>query len=161
MKPRARRRLMETQRASEISAAVGGSPGALQHSALVTVPPERVAEACALVVLDGQYYHLTTITGLDEGEVITIFYHFWRGESFITIKTSVPKANPRLASVSNSLPSALLYEAEVMDMLGVVFEGNPFAGRKLLLPDSYPPQAPPPLRKEADPEKIRKMMGLE
>jgi len=152
---------LEAERASEISAAVGGQVGALHHSALVTVAPERVLEACKLVVEDGQFYHLSTITGVDEGETISIFYHFWKGGGFITVKTSVPKSNPRLPSVSPSLPAALFYEAEVMDMLGVLFEGNPLVGRKLLLPDAYPPQAPPPLRKEADPEKIRKMMGLE
>jgi NADH:ubiquinone oxidoreductase subunit C len=152
---------LETDRVSEISAAVGGQVGTLHHSSLVTVARERVLEACMLVVEDGQFYHLSTITGLDEGETIAIFYHFWKGTGFITVKTSVPKADPRVPSVSASLPSALFYEAEVMDMLGVVFEGNAMVGKKLLLPDAYPPQAPPPLRKEADPEKIRKMMGLE
>ncbi len=152
---------METERLSEVSAAVGGQIGALQHSGLVTVAPERVCEACMMVVRDGQFYHLSTITGVDEGDSVAIFYHFWKGGGFLTVKTSVPKASPRLPSVSLSLPAALFYEAEVMDMLGVVFEGNPMVGRKLLLPDAYPPQAPPPLRKEADPEKIRRMMGLE
>ncbi|HUI01028.1 MAG TPA: NADH-quinone oxidoreductase subunit C [Nitrososphaerales archaeon] len=152
---------METERAARISAAVGGQVGSLRHSALVTVAPDRVVEACKLVVEDGQYYHLSTITGIDEGENISVLYHFWKGGGFVTVKTSVPKSNPRLPSVSASLPAALFYEAEVMDMLGVVFEGNPRMGTKLLLPDAYPPEAPPPLRKEADPEKIRKMMGLE
>jgi len=152
---------LETDRVSKISAAVGGQAGTLRHSSLLTVATERVLEACILVVEDGQFYHLSTITGLDEGETIAVFYHFWKGNGFITVKTSVPKADPKLPSVSASLPSALFYEAEVMDMLGVVFEGNPMVGKKLLLPDAYPPQAPPPLRKEADPEKIRKMMGLE
>jgi len=152
---------LETDRVSKISAAVGDHAGTLRHSSLLTVAPERVLEACMLVVEDGQFYHLSTITGLDEGETIDVFYHFWKGNGFITVKTSVPKADPKLPSVSASLPSALFYEAEVMDMLGVVFEGNPMVGKKLLLPDAYPPQAPPPLRKEADPEKIRKMMGLE
>lgn len=152
---------METDRVSKISTALGAQVAAMRHSSLLTVPPERVQEACTLVVEDGQFYHLATITGLDEGETLAIFYHFWKGSSFITIKTSVPKANPKLPSVSGSLPSAVFYEAEIMDMLGVVFDGNPMVGKKLLLPDAYPPEAPPILRKEADPEKIRKMMGLE
>lgn len=152
---------METEKASEISAVVGGQLGTMRHSVLLTVAPERLVETCKLVVADGQLYHLTTVTGLDGGEAFEIFYHFWKGSAFLTVKTSVPKADPRLPSVSGSLPAALFYEAEVMDMLGVVFEGNPMVGKKLLLPDSYPPEAPPPLRKDADPEKIRRMMGLE
>jgi len=63
--------------------------------------------------------------------------------------------------VSEFIPSATLYEAEIQDLLGVAFEGNPYLGKKLLLPDDYPPDATPPLRKDADPEKIRKMMKLE
>ncbi len=88
-------------------------------------------------------------------------YHFWRGKVFITVKTDVPKSRPHIPTISSVLPSSLLYEAEVKDLLGVTFDGNPLMGTRLLLPDIYPEDAPPPLTKEADPEKIRKMMELE
>ena len=68
---------------------------------------------------------------------------------------------PSIPSVTGALPAATLYESEVADLFGVRFEGNPVTGRKLLLPDTYPKDAPPPMTKEANPEKIRKMMGLE
>lgn len=152
---------MESELASRISAALGGAASSSRSSEYVTVEPSKVVEACKLVAAEGDFYHLTTITGVDDGESIGLLYHFWRGKEFLTVKTSVPKANPTLPSISADLPVAIFYEAEVMDMLGVVFEGNPMVGKKLLLPDVYPPEAPPPLRREADPEKIRRMMGLE
>ncbi len=130
-------------------------------STVLAVSPAKVAEACRGVSALPGLYHLSTITGMDLGEEIALLYHFWEGRRFVQVRTQVPKADPRLPSVSSLIPSATLYEAEIQDLLGVVFEGNPYVGKKLLLPDSYPPEAPPPLRKDADPEKIRKMMELE
>lgn len=127
----------------------------------VTVPPDEVLAACKSVSSMPGLYHLTTITGLDLGEEIGLLYQFWQGRRFVVVRTSVPKTNPKMQSISESLASATLYEAEIQDLLGVSFEGNPYSGKKLLLPDNYPAAAPPPLRKEADPEKIRKMMELE
>jgi len=113
------------------------------------------------LVESGEFYHLSTITGLDEGQSIAVLYHFWRGKEFVTVKTSVPKENPRLQSVIQEVPAAIFYEAEVADLLGVTFRGNPLGGGGLLLPPNYPASEPRPLRKEADPEKIRKMMRHE
>lgn len=134
----------------------------IKKSTILLVTPDKLRDACKLITSElPEFYHLTTVTGVDEGSTIDVFYHFWHGREFLSIKTSVPKENPVLDSLSDLLPSSQLYEAEVKDLLGVFFKGNPSMDRRLLLPDSYPSQAPPPLRKEADPEKIRKMMELE
>ncbi len=146
---------------SNLSQSLGGTLSEIRKSSVITVDPRSVKEACRLISGSSDLYHISTITGVDEGETVSLYYHFWKDEQFLTIKTQVPKSNPRLESASGVLPAATLYEAEVKDLLGVIFEGNPFMEGKLLLPDNYPPDAPPPLRKEADPEKIRKMMGLE
>lgn len=152
---------VETDRVTKISVPVDAAVSRVRNSTVLTIKPERIIEACKLVVEDGEFYHLTTITALDEGQVITLFYQFWRGREFISLKTSVPKTNATLQSVVGPIPAAVFYEAEIMDLFGVVFEGNPMVGKRLLLPDNYPPDAPPPLRKEADPAKIRRSMGLE
>ena len=156
-----RERSMEKDRISKLSGALDAPVSQVRNSTVVTVKPEQIIEACKLVIEDGEFYHLTTITGLDEGEAITLFYHFWRGKEFINIKTSVPKSNASLPSVTGVLPAAVLYEAEISDLLGVTFVGNPLAGKRLLLPDNFPEGAPPPLRKESDPKQLRKMMDLE
>ncbi len=133
-----------------------------RKSTILTVCPDRIRDAFRIFKQEmPDYYHLSTISGYDDGAMITVIYHFWKGKEFLSIKTSVPKQDSTIDSISDIVPAALLYEAEVKDLLGVKFEGNPVCRQKLILPDSYPAEAPPPLRKEADPAKIRKMMGLE
>ncbi len=55
-----------------------------------------------------QFAHLTTITGLDEGENLSFIYHL-AGDSGIvlSIKTSVPKVNPVLRSVTPFFPGQI------------------------------------------------------
>lgn len=131
-------------------------------STVLTLSSGKIREACNIMVTEmPEFYHLTTITGIDTGNTIELYYHFWKDREFLSIKTSVPKENPVLDSLSDLLPSSLLYEAEVKDLLGVSFKGNPLMDRRLLLPDDYPSTAPPPLRKEAKADEIRKMMELE
>ncbi len=152
---------MSNEELARLAAGLGGSLATRPKSVELTVAPGRVLEACKSVSSMPGLYHLTTITGLDLGEEIGLLYQFWQGRGFVVVRTAVPKANPKIQSISGSLASATLYEAEIQDLLGVSFEGNPYLGKKLLLPDNYPADAPPPLRKEADPDKIRKMMELE
>jgi NADH:ubiquinone oxidoreductase subunit C len=127
----------------------------------IGVKRESVPEVCKRVAALPGLYHLTTITGVDVGQEIELLYQFWKEKRFVVVKTRVPKSDAHLPTVSNILPASVLYEAEIKDLLGVQFDGNRLMGTKLLLPDVYPADAPPPLTKEADPEKIRKMMELE
>lgn len=152
---------MEKETMDRIAGEVGGSVAVSENQAVLTVEPGQLVRACSLISSEPGLYHLSTVTGTDEGEEIELMYHFWKGREFFTVRTALKKDSPTVETVSTALPSALLYEAEVHDMLGVVFQGNPLMGKKLLLPDNYPPDAPPPLRKEANPEEIRRMMGLE
>jgi len=144
-----------------IAASLEGQVSKGKKYQLISVKPQRVVEACKAVSALPGFYHLSTITALDLGKEISVYYHFWRGREFFAVRANVSKDNPSIPSVTAVLPSATLYEAEVADLFGVRFEGNPMTGRKLLLPDTYPKDAPPPMTREADPEKIRKMMGLE
>jgi membrane-bound hydrogenase subunit beta len=153
---------MDNSRLQETLAKTGAQVTSSRNSIVLAVTPDRVKDVCKLITSElPEFYHLSTITGVDTGASIDLYYHFWEGKEFLSVKTTVPKENPVLDSISDLLASSLLYEAEVKDLLGVSFNGNPLMDRKLLLPDTYPVGAPPPLRKEADPEKIRKMMGLE
>jgi F420H2:quinone oxidoreductase subunit B/C len=146
---------------AQAAAKLGAKVSVVGKSDLIEVGRADVVRACEAVASIPGMYHLTTITGVDEGDEIVLLYHFWQGRRFVTVKTRVPKKSPTVSSIVRSLPSATLYEAEIRDMLGVTFDGNPYSGKKLLLPDNYPEDAPPPLTKEADPEKIRRMLELE
>jgi NADH:ubiquinone oxidoreductase subunit C len=105
--------------------------------------------------------HLSTITGIDQGQNIGVIYHFWYERNTIHVKTFVPKTNSTALSIVDILPGAILYEMEIHDMFGVTFTGNPWMDKKLLLPDTWPADLPPPLLKIAKPSEIRKRLGLE
>ena len=152
---------MSSEELKELASRFGVSIEKGVHSLVISVPRERAKEACAAVAALPGLYHLSTITAVDTGDAIELLYHFWKGRSFVAIKTELTKERPDVDSISGLLASATLYEAEIQDLFGVRFAGNPYAGRRLLLPDSYPDDAPPPLRVEADPEKIRRLMELE
>jgi NADH:ubiquinone oxidoreductase subunit C len=140
---------------------LGGSVAAGPKTTILSVTSDKVVDACKGVASLPGWYHLSTITGMDLGEDIAILYHFWQGKRFLQVRTQVPKSAPRLKSITGDLAAGIIYEAEIQDVLGVAFEGNPFLGKRLILPDAYPADAPPPLRKGTDPHKIKRMMELE
>ena len=92
------------------------------------------------------FKHLSAITGIDIGSKIEVIYHLIRGDLLLSLKVKTLKKNPVLPSIVKLIPGAILYEREVHDLFGVVFEGNPDLS-PLLLPDEWPSDVYP-LRKE-------------
>jgi len=90
--------------------------------------------------------HLSTISGVDKGETFEILYHFASPVVGLTVRTEVPRAEPRFASICPVIPGAILYERELQEMFGVTVEGIP-DGRRLNLPDDWP-DGQYPLRKD-------------
>jgi Ni,Fe-hydrogenase III component G len=90
--------------------------------------------------------YLATISGLDKGEAFELLYHFASPAASITVRTSVLRAEPRLASICAVIPGAIFYEREIQEMFGVVMEGIPDP-RRLNLPDDWP-DGVFPLRKD-------------
>jgi NADH:ubiquinone oxidoreductase subunit C len=152
---------LSSEELTPLASRLGGTVTAGPKTTVLQVPPDRVVDACKSVSALPGWYHLSTITGMDLGQDIAILYHFWQGKRFIQVRTQVPKSSPRLQSITGELASGTIYEAEIQDVLGVAFEGNPFLGKRIILPDAYPIDAPPPLQKGTDPHKIKKMMELE
>ena len=101
------------------------------------------------------FEHLITITGVDRGEEIELIYHLSNSKGGVFHLSTTVRKHGTAPSISDIVPGAYIYEMEVHDMLGVLFEGNPWMRYKLLLPDCYPLDEPPPLWKEADPNRIR------
>lgn len=152
---------MSSEEIESLARKLKGKTSKSMNSTVILVDPARVLDACLSVASFEGFYHLTTITAVDIWEDIELTYHFWKGRSFVSVRTKVSKKKPEIQSIAASLPSAVLYEAEIRDLFGVTFVGNPYTGKRLLLPDDYPDDLPPPLRAEADPETIRKRMKLE
>ena len=107
---------------------------------------ERYLEALT-ALRDNDLKHLTTITGVDRGDVIEIIYHIHCGESLLNLKLALPKTDLEIETVTDIFPGAILYERDLMEMLGVRVKGHPDP-RRLFLPDDWP-KGVYPLRKEA------------
>jgi NADH-quinone oxidoreductase subunit C len=127
----------------------------------IEITQDKLKTFVGHLVNDLHVRHLMTITGLDVGQNLIIIYHFSLERDRINVRTSVPKTNPSALSIVDIVPGAILYEMELHDMFGIEFVGNPWKDQKLLLPDEWPDDLPPPLLKTTKAEQIRKRLGLE
>jgi Ni,Fe-hydrogenase III component G len=80
--------------------------------------------------------HLSTITGLDDGDAIEIIYHFVVDGVLINMRTRVSRSDSAVETVTPVLPAADSFERELHDLLGVMFLGRESTPR-LVLPDEW------------------------
>lgn len=118
---------------------------ALRRVFLTVAPADLRASVQALKTGLDQWY-LSTVSGVDRGDVYEILYHFGDTAGSITVRTSIPKSDPRLPSICAVIPGAILYERELQDMFGIVVDDIPDP-RNLLMPDGWPENSFP-LRKD-------------
>ena len=105
--------------------------------------------ACIEPLTAARWGYLSAISGLDPGVDsgrLEVMYHFRNKAAVITLRVSLPRDHPVLPSVCGLIPSASLFERELMEMFGVVCEGTPDP-RRLFLSDDWP-QGVFPLRKD-------------
>jgi Ni,Fe-hydrogenase III component G len=102
----------------------------------------------AKALVDGKWGYLSAITGLDNpaGNGMELLYQFCEGPIVTTLRVAVPYEKAVVPSVCSIIPSATLYEREIIEMFGITIEGTPNTD-KLLLPDDWP-DGVYPLRKE-------------
>jgi NADH:ubiquinone oxidoreductase subunit C len=105
------------------------------NESFIALPPNCIHHAMEVLVDRFDLRHLSTITGQDTGSAIELLYHFWDGGG-LTLRTSLPRNEPHIATLTDLIPGAALYEREVCEMLGVTFDGHPDP-RPLLLPDNW------------------------
>lgn len=132
-----------------------------KNESVVEVSQDRLKELLGHLVNDLHVRHLMTITGLDLGQNLAITYDFSLARDTIHVRTLVPKTKPVATSIVEIVPGAILYEMEVHDMFGIDFVGNPWKDQRLLLPDDWPLDLPPPLLKTTKANQIRVRLGLE
>ncbi len=123
---------------------------------LVVTVDTLVPAAKALTA--GKWGYLSAITGLDkpapapaEGEKpgenhMEVLYQFCEGPAVTTLRLTIPYSKPVIPTVCKFIPSATLYEREIIEMYGITIEGTPNTD-KLLLPDDWP-DGVYPMRKE-------------
>jgi len=120
----------------------------------VIIRPNDLKPATKAIIY-AHWGYLSAITGLDrpaekagqgdedvasevfsEGHLEAL-YHFCRGAAVVTLRVSVPYSDANIDSVCEIIPSATLYERELMEMFGVEVKGTP-SHEKLLLADDWP-----------------------
>ncbi|WP_455368579.1 NADH-quinone oxidoreductase subunit C [[Eubacterium] cellulosolvens] len=118
-----------------------------------TVPSTALKDTISFLKDDFSINHISTISGVDLGKEIGVYYHLmgnkiegYDNEIVFSLKVTTPKADPKLPTITPIIPGAELYEREIHDMFGVVIEGHPDP-RPLVLPEGWPEDVFP-LRKE-------------
>ncbi len=127
-----------------------------ERRVFITISPEDLQGALRFLSEEQGFRHLSTITGVDAEDGIEVIYHLNDGKIALSLRVTVPKANPILPTIVDIIPGAVLYEREVHDLFGVVFEGHPNLS-PLILPDGWP-EGVWPLRKEWDIKRIRRKL---
>jgi len=120
----------------------------------IEVSLDKFMPVFAYLAKDMRFTHLCTITGLDEEERLGFIYHLaGEGGMMVNLKTSVPKSDPLIKSVTQYFPGAEIYERELVDLFGAKVEGLA-SGNRYPLTDDWPADQYP-LRKDwqAGPDK--------
>ncbi len=122
----------------------------------ICVLPENIKPVVQSLV-ENHWGYLITITGLDIPPVydqdnneiqpgqLEALYHFANDAAIITIRVKVPYSKPQIDSICDIIPSATIYEREVIELFGFDLLDTP-STEKLILPDSWP-EGVYPLRK--------------
>lgn len=117
-----------------------------ERRVFVTIKRDRLRDAVRYLRDHEGLTHITTISGVDAGDGIEVLYHLTKKDLSLILRVKVPMEEPAVDSIVDILNGAVLYEREVHDLLGVVFEGHPDM-KRLILPDEWPEGVHPLLKK--------------
>lgn len=101
-------------------------------------PDDLLAAAGALV--RGGWGYLAAITGMDPGVEtgeLWVLYHFAEGAAVVTLRLSIPREKPVVATLRDLVPLSGIYERELSEILGVEIAGATDQSR-LFIPDDWP-----------------------
>lgn len=116
----------------------------------IAIKPENFL-AVIQTLIDAHWGYISAITGVDRPNVegddgaVEVLYQIPEGAAILTLRVSLPYKNPVIDSVCGLIPSATLYERELIEMFGVTINNTPNT-EHLLLPDEWP-EGVYPLRK--------------
>ena len=115
-----------------------GVPVQVKRDRRIYIPISRDELMKTMNILSSELniQHLSTITARDTGKELEILYHFFLDGVVITVRTTCPREDPTVDSIVPVFPSAVLYERELNDILGIVPKGHPDL-RRLVLPDDW------------------------
>ncbi|MFM9013778.1 MAG: NADH-quinone oxidoreductase subunit C [Gemmatimonadota bacterium] len=117
---------------------------------VVSIEPTSVAEVCRMLRDDPAlaFDCLSNLSGVDRkaDDGIVVWYHLYsyRHRNQVALRTTTPRLDPVLPTVSHLWPIANWLERECWDLLGVRFLEHPDL-RRLLMPEDWVGH---PLRKD-------------
>jgi NADH-quinone oxidoreductase subunit C len=124
------------------------------------IAPDRLHDAIrtaqALLLFD----RLLTISTADNGETFELLYHLTGPHRIVlSLSLSLPRDNPSVRTLSDLLTPAAIYERQIHDLFGIMFDGHPGLSRLMLNEDW--PENQYPLRKDWKPDPGRFYGGIQ
>jgi NADH:ubiquinone oxidoreductase subunit C len=109
----------------------------------ISVTKEQIFDVAAFLYKE-KHLRLSIATGIDTREGFEILYHFSYDKigTYFTIKTLLPKDNPKIKSLAPIYTAANWIEREMHELLGIDFEGHPNL-KPLLTSDDWPEEKYP------------------
>lgn len=145
---------MTPARVVEAMADFGLVTTARRNRVRVAVSRERIREAILRTEKQLACDHVVHIAAVDNGAALELHYSLTGPHRIIvTLAVALPRDDARVTSVHDLLPPAGIYERQIHDLLGIVFEGHPNL-KRLILNEDWP-EGEYPLRKDwkMDPNK--------
>jgi len=100
----------------------------------------RVLESLKMMEVE----RISCISGIDTGKEIQVIYHLHYSGGLLNLRVKLPREKPRIKTITEIYPGAILFERELMEMLGIQIDGHPEP--KPLFLDKESPSTP--LRKD-------------
>ena len=116
----------------------------------VTLPLAKIRDAIQRAQRDLACDHLVQISAVDNGKAFELIYHLTGPHrTVVALAIEIPRDKPETPSAFDLLPPAGIYERQIHDLLGIVFQGHPALNRIILNEDW--PENEYPLRKDWKP----------
>ena len=126
------------------------------NQVLVSAPAEQIVPLLLRLQQIG-FEHLANIVCVDwiADSRFELVYHLWSYSHcvHVEVKTRISRDEPASDSIAALWPQARVYEQEIHEFFGVVFQGNPDLGPLFL----HNWQDSPPLRKDFDSEQYARL----
>jgi len=117
----------------------------------ITTTPDKVYDAIRTVQVMFGFDHLISISAVDNGKTLELVYHLTGlHRMIVSIVIELPRDVPAITTVSDILPPAAIYERQIHDLFGIMFNGHPGLAR-IVLNEDWPADEYP-LRKDWKPD---------
>ena len=117
----------------------------------ITTTPEKVHDAIKAILELLGCDRLITISAADNSRTLELIYHLTGSHRMvISCAIELPRDMPVCPTTSDILIPSGIYERQIHDLFGIVFEGNPNL-KKIILNEDWP-ENEYPLRKDWKPD---------